>query len=83
MPTSPGWVQETLIPPNVVEVTLRLGVVNDGDHLQCAISATNPSTGAVLAMWSIPHRPVTELPSLIADAVRELTAMAAVYAWAV
>lgn len=43
--------------PPVVEVTLRVGIVAESDHLQWQVEVRNPVTHELLAMESKPHFP--------------------------
>lgn len=50
--------QLTLVPLEVVQATLTVGVVNSSGHLQIALRVEDPSSGTLLALESIPHRAV-------------------------
>lgn len=50
-----GWAQQTLESPEVIEITLKLGVMVRADHVQAQVEVRDPSTGLLLAMVSWPH----------------------------
>lgn len=49
-----------LFPPDVVEITLRVGVVRASDHLQWQLEIRNATDGELLHMQSTPHRPLAD-----------------------
>jgi hypothetical protein len=49
------WYQQSLTPPDVVEVNIRIGVVPSADHAQVLAEAKDPTTNIQIAMWSSPH----------------------------
>lgn len=51
-----AWEQLSLLREEVVEVTLRIGVVLEGDHLQWMLTTRDPSSGTLLGMQSSPAR---------------------------
>jgi hypothetical protein len=59
------WYQEALVPPEVVEVRIRLGVIPTTDHAQVLVEVLNPVTGVLIAQWSAPHQRLREWPSLL------------------
>lgn len=65
------WYQQSLIPPEVVEVRIRLGLVPETDHTQAMVEMFDPMTGAVLAQWSAPHGPLAHWYRLLDEAVRK------------
>lgn len=54
------WWQQALIPQEVIEVTLRFGVVASSNHVQWAIEAKDPTTGVLLGQVSNPHGAFTD-----------------------
>jgi len=50
-----AWVQLPLIPPEVVEIRLTIGVVQSDDHCQFQIEAWDASGNELIAMRSHPH----------------------------
>lgn len=51
----PEWVQASLMAQEILEVTIQLGVVVEGDHLQCQVELRNPVDGVLLDLWSTHH----------------------------
>jgi len=60
-------------PPEAVEITIRVGLVPSSDHVQVQIEATDPETGELLAMRSVPHRPRRSLGPELARALNYVT----------
>lgn len=48
------WEQLSLLREEVVEITLRIGVVLEGDHLQWQLDVRDPSSRTLLGMQSSP-----------------------------
>lgn len=69
-PPTPTWTQETLLPPDAVEITLRLGFVGQASHGQWQLEVRNATDGQLLSMLSCPHFHVRETPDVL---VRLLT----------
>lgn len=55
-----GWEQSTMFPPDVVEITAKVGVMALADHVQFQIEVRDPRTGALLQLWSLPHTSVDQ-----------------------
>lgn len=68
-------VQTTLLPPEVVEAVLRVGVVGAAGHLQCQVEVHDPSTGELLALWSLPHALLPDLEASVTRSAGELVQM--------
>lgn len=68
---SADWYQMQLVPPEVVEFRLRLGVVESADHVQWMVEAFEPTSGAQIAMRSGPHASYTRLHEALAVALTE------------
>jgi len=49
------WAQLALFPQGVVELTLRVGIAYDADHVQMQVDVRDPSSGQLIAMRSRPH----------------------------
>lgn len=49
------WYQQSLTPPEVVEVRIRLGVIPEHDHAQVLVELYDPITGVLTGQWSRPH----------------------------
>lgn len=60
-PVDLHWTQGVLVRPPVLEVRLRVGLIPQDDHVRLQLEVLNPSTSELLAMHSIPHRPLSEL----------------------
>lgn len=52
-----------LFPPDVVEITLRVGVVRASEHLQWQLEVRNATDGELLHMQSSPHRHLSRTPA--------------------
>lgn len=65
---SAEWYQQSLTPPEVIEVRLRLGVVPERDHVQALVELIDPMTGIQIAQWSAPHVPVDRWMDLLEEA---------------
>lgn len=59
--------------PDIIEITLRVGVVVSADHFQWQIEARNPVTGELLEMRSAPHRPLVAIGPEAARMVLRIT----------
>lgn len=68
-------VQTTLLPPEVVEATLRVGLVGASGHVQVQVEVQDPSSGELLALWSQPHADLADLATVVERATRELLDM--------
>lgn len=49
------WYQQTLTPPDIIEVRIRLGVIPQSNHAQAMVELVDPVTGILIANWSQPH----------------------------
>lgn len=65
------WHQESMLPPDVLEITVRLGVVCSSDHLQAQIEARE-ADGRLVAMWSMPACRLSDLSRVLDLAVEEV-----------
>lgn len=52
--TTPPWTQETLLPPEAVEIKLLVGLVGASGHAQWQLEVRNATDGSLLAMRSCP-----------------------------
>lgn len=73
-------VQTTLLPPEVIEATLRIGVVGATDHVQVQAEIHDPGTGELLYLVAAPHRAYGQMDEVVLElahdllrAIRELT----------
>jgi hypothetical protein len=51
----PEFVQASLMAQEILEMTIKIGVVVEGDHLQAQIELRNPVDGVLLDLWSTHH----------------------------
>lgn len=72
MKPTPIWTQPALLPPDVVEYTLRVGLVRPSDLLQVQLEAHSPTDGVLLAMESWPGRRITTGRQALAAAIDKL-----------
>lgn len=57
----PTWYQRPLLPPDVVQVHLEVGLVPKADHSQFWWSVRDPTDGTLLAGGSLPHRSLNRI----------------------
>lgn len=57
--------QQAFMPPRVVEVVARIGVIVDADHAQAQIEVWEPATKVQLALRSLPHYPMERYAELV------------------
>jgi len=50
-----GWAQLDLLSPVVREYCIRVGVMPDDNHAQLQYEVSDPATGRLVAMHSVPH----------------------------
>lgn len=76
--TSPEWEQPSLLPPAVVEVTLKVGIVYSADLVMMQLEERSVTDGVLLAMHSVPARRLSnwepDLNRLYRDLVHTVTA---------
>ena len=72
MATKPLYVQHSLLPPEAVTATLRIGVVGASNHVQIDWSVQNATDGELLGMAALPHRSLDQLPAEAAHMLQEL-----------
>jgi hypothetical protein len=65
------WYQQSLTPPRVVEVNVRLGIIPEQDHAQVLAEMKDPTTGILIAQWSRPHVGLRNVWSALDEAVRQ------------
>nr|CRY96201.1 hypothetical protein [uncultured prokaryote] len=61
-----SWYQSAIIPPEVYEVTLKVGIMVDTDHCQVWYEMKDPTTGILIGQGSNPHCKVRDLPEVTA-----------------
>ena len=76
-PTQPDsaprwWAQLSLLDPDVFEITLRIGVVPEADHLQWQLDVRDPSSSALLGMVSSPAQSASRWQNAVTAIEREL-----------
>lgn len=59
------WYQQSLTPPEVIEVRARLGIVAETDHLQAIVEVFDPMTGVLIGQTSCPHAPIRQMGTVI------------------
>lgn len=60
-------------PPEAIEITVRVGVIADVDHIQLQVECVDAETRELLAMRSVPHRPRRALGPELARALTYAT----------
>ena len=69
-----AWDQLSLLPTEVVEIELRIGVVSEANHLQWQLTVRDPSAGALFGMLSHPHTSIARWPAAYRDVCQALEA---------
>lgn len=57
------WWQEALLKPEVVEATLKVGLIPSQDHAQLWWEIKDPTTAVLIASASVPHVRIAHLPA--------------------
>lgn len=73
------WAQLALIPPPVVVVHLRIGVMVDADHVQAQVEVCDETTGELIAMESWPHVGLDRADRLIRESALKAITIALGY----
>jgi hypothetical protein len=60
--TTYTWEQLSLLPYEVVEIELRVGIVVESDHLQWQFTVRDPAAKTLLGMLSSPHVSLASWP---------------------
>lgn len=50
-----AWYQQSLTPPDVIEVNARFGWIPSTDHAQWLVEVKDPVAGVLIGSWSMPH----------------------------
>jgi hypothetical protein len=66
------WEQPELFPSGSVTMTLRFGVVREGNHCQVQVESTDNMSGNLLSLWSIHHGDLPGASRLLQLAEQEL-----------
>lgn len=72
MTTQVEPVQGTLLPPEAVTATLRVGIVGAGDHLQVLLEVRSATDGTLLAMEALSHAPISQLSARVDEWAQRL-----------
>lgn len=67
-----NWYQQSLTPPDAVQVTLMIGIIPVADHSQWMVEVKDPKTGILIAQHSGPHRTYARLWEAVDEAVQQL-----------
>lgn len=59
------WYQQSLTPPEVVEVRCRIGAIPSTDHLQALVEVLDPMTGVLIGQWSYPHARLRQMGGVV------------------
>lgn len=62
-----SWAQTLLLPPDVLEIRLRLGFILPDHHGRWLLEALDPTRSELLAMASQPHFAVHDLADVMQD----------------
>lgn len=73
VPSVNSWEQLMLVPPTVLDLTLRVGLILDSDYAQISIQMRESTTGRLLAMQSWPGLNLHDVDDRMRDAGREFT----------
>lgn len=66
------WIQTVLVPPAVIEVQVRLGMIPTENHLRWQIEVLDPSTSELLALATRPACALVELEEELRTVVARL-----------
>lgn len=67
-----SWYQQTLTPPEVLEINVRVGLIPSQDHAQVLAEIKDPRTGILIGQWSHPHVGLSGLPEVLDTLPRRL-----------
>lgn len=59
------WYQQSLTPPEVVEVRARIGIIPSTDHVQAMVEVVDPMSGVLIGQWSHPHAPLRQMGAVV------------------
>lgn len=65
----PHWVQEALLPPNVSEITLKVMLMAEPEHIATEIEMRNPVDGELLDLTARPHFTHEHLGELLLEQI--------------
>lgn len=66
------WTQTILVPPDVLEVRVRLGFIRGDNHGRWLVEVLDPCGGELLAMHSRPHFSLTDTEEALAQVGQRL-----------
>lgn len=72
MTYEPDWYQQVLTPPDVLEATVKIGVLPGEDHVQTYWEVKDPTTGVLLAAGSVHRATLHGMHGAIERAVRKV-----------
>lgn len=75
MPKTVVYESPVLFPPDVITVSLEVGLVRSSDHVQWQLSAHSATDGVLLALEATPHRSMAQLASELPRMIDQLRAM--------
>lgn len=70
------WRQLGLLPPELVTIHLRLGIMVNSDHLQWQVEVRDGANDELIAMVSRPHARLESLPAELVQASAALSELA-------
>lgn len=65
------WMQMALTPPEALQLTIKVGVIPETDHVQVQAELADPLTSVQIAMWSVPHGRVDHVWELLEQACQK------------
>lgn len=78
--TPTKWSQLSMLPPPVVEICFKVGVIRDENHVQAQIEVTDATTGGLIGLVSWPHfslpdfeERMREIGTVLTETLREHT----------
>lgn len=67
------WYQQTLTPPQVLEATLKIGLIPSENHAQAFIELKDPMTDILLGAGSVHHVDIRSLQASVQRLAMKLT----------
>lgn len=67
------WAQLSMLPPPVVEITLKVGVIRTEDHVQAQIEVIDATTGGLIGLVSWPHFSLPDFEERMREIGQSLT----------
>lgn len=69
---STDWYQQSIIPSDVLEATVKIGVVPEADHAQIWWEVKDPTTSVLLGSGSVHHLSLHQLSVKIEHAISDM-----------